>query len=266
MMLQRTNRLTHRWQSNQPAIGVTLPFPLPELAELCGLMGFDFVLIDREHGTISPTDCTSLVRACQLAGATPLARVSHNDPTEIMQALDAGAAGVMVPGIETVEEARRAVRSALYAPEGERGLASTRAAGWGLSASPVEYVRQANAAVIVVLLVESLRGIQNLNEIARIDGVDAVFLGPSDLSQSMGFAGEVSRPEVVRELETAIGMITACGKVAGINAPSGSKAREWVDQHGVRMVSTGFPQLVTSGGRQFLTEARPGVGTIPEHA
>lgn len=260
MIFQRSNPLALRWQAEEAAIGVTLPLPSPELAELCGLMGFDFVLIDREHGAISLTDCTSLVRACQLAGVTPLVRVSHNDPTEILQALDVGAAGVMVPGIASSEEARRAVRSAHYAPLGDRGLAAARAAGWGLSVPPAEYVAQANAAVIVVLLVESLEGIRNLDEIARIAGVDAVFLGPSDLSQSMGFAGDVNHPEVVSELERALARIVACGKVAGINAPSGTKARDWVEQHGVRLIATGLPQLLIAGGRQFLVGARPDVG------
>lgn len=256
MILTTRNRLIDRWQSGQGAIGVTLPFPSPELAEICGLVGFDFVLIDREHGTISPTDCSSLVRACEVSGTTPLVRVSHNHPTEILHALDVGAAGVMVPGIETAEEARRAVRSAHYAPQGDRGLAATRAARWGLSTPLTEYVRRANESVVVVLLVESLQGMQNLGEMVAVDGVDAIFLGPSDLSQSMGYAGDVNHPAVVRELETALATISAAGKVAGINAPSGDKARQWQEQHQVRMIATGLPQLLISGGREFLVGGR----------
>lgn len=250
-------RLRDRWAAGEAALGVTVPWAAPELVEVCGLVGYDYVLIDREHGALSPADVVSLVRAAQVSGVTPLVRVAWNHPVEILQALDAGAAGVMVPGIETEADARQAARAARYSPEGERGLAASRASGWGLNLPLPEYVQKANREAVVVLLVESAQGVDNAAAMAAVPGVDAVFFGPADLSQSLGLPGQVSHPSVVGALERGIRAVVAAGKVAGINAPTGAAARRWQAEHGVRMFATGLPGLLAAGLREYLAGARP---------
>jgi 2-keto-3-deoxy-L-rhamnonate aldolase RhmA len=253
-------RLRDRWSAGQAAVGVTVPWAAPELVELCGLLSFDFVLIDQEHGALTTADTVSLVRAAQVSGVTPLVRVSWNHPAEILRAMDSGAAGVMVPGIETVQAAEQAVRAAKYAPDGDRGLAAARASGWGLGLPLNEFVRMANLETVVVLLVESAAGVACAAEMARLPGVDAIFLGPADLSQSLGYPGEVNHPEVVRALERGIAAVTGSGKVAGINAPTGPQASRWHQDHGVRMIATGLPGLLAAGGRAYLSGAAQSEG------
>lgn len=256
MIRRPENPLRARWSEGAAAIGVTVPIAAPELIEICGLLGFDFALIDAEHGPLDRRACADLVRAAQAAGITPLVRVLRSDPAEILQALDTGAVGVMVPGIETAEEARAAVRASRFAPDGERGLAATRAAAWGIFEPLAAYTRRANAEVAVIGLVESVQGMKNLAEIAAVPGIDAVFLGPSDLSQSMGFPGESGHPAVQQTLEKGLSAIRQAGKIAGISAATGAAARTWQETHGVRLIAVGLSGLLIAGARSFLTEAR----------
>lgn len=256
MINRSQNPLRARWSADETAIGVTVPVAASELIELCGLLGFDFALIDAEHGPVGRRECVNLVRAAQVVGITPLVRVLRNDPAEILQALDTGAAGVMVPGVETAEEARAAVRASRFAPDGERGLAATRAATWGIAEPLSAYAQRANAEVAVIALVESATGMKNLPQIGAVPGLDAVFLGPSDLSQSMGYPGETDHPAVQKALEKGLALVRQAGKIAGITAPTGVAARTWQEAHGARLITVGLSGLLIAGARSFLKEAR----------
>jgi 4-hydroxy-2-oxoheptanedioate aldolase len=214
------------------------------------------VRIDCEHGLIGATDILALVRAAEVVGLVPIVRVAQNQPVEILHALDTAAAGVMVPKVESALDAQRAVQFSRFYPEGERGLAATRAAHYGLKETLSDYIEQANRDLIVIALVESMRGLQNLDDIIKVSGVDAVFIGPRDLSLSMGFGGDAGEPEVRLLIEKALTTLKSSAKVAGISVSSGSEAKDLQKSFGVGLFATGIQTLFMTSGAEFLKQAR----------
>jgi 2-keto-3-deoxy-L-rhamnonate aldolase RhmA len=175
-------------------------YPDPALVELVAPQGFDFLVFDAEHGTIEPRDCEGLVRAAELRGPAPLVRVPSNQPSVILRFLDTGAVGVHVPLVASAEEAKAAVDAVKNPSRGSRGLAGVRAAAYG--AVPLaEYTAQANEATIVVIQVETRTAVERVGEIAAVEGVDVVFVGPTDLSQAFGVTGQTGHPLLERAYE-----------------------------------------------------------------
>lgn len=210
-----------RLKSGQRLIGTILTLPAPELAEIAAGAGFDWLFLDMEHGLL---DVAAAQRMAQAAGACPcLIRVPANEPAWIKKAMDIGAAGLIFPNIKSAEEATRAVGEAKYPPEGVRSVGIGRAHGYG--ARFAEYVERANLDTTLVAQVEHIDGVRNIEAILGTAGVDAVFVGPFDLSASMGKPGRINDDDV-RE---AIGLIRkACagrGIPAGIFAPDEAAAR-----------------------------------------
>jgi 2-keto-3-deoxy-L-rhamnonate aldolase RhmA len=173
----------------------------PSACELLAQAGFDAVLIDMEHGSGSYTEAIAQMRAVQGAGCTSLLRVPWNDPVEIKRALDAGAAGIMVPAVSSAAEARAAVSACRYPPRGTRGAAPgvIRASGYGRQAA--DYARTIDEALLVIVQIETVAGVEAVDEIAAVDGVDMLFAGPMDLSGDAGLLGEFEHPEVVAMIE-----------------------------------------------------------------
>jgi len=172
------------------------------LVEATGLAGLEFIILDTEHGPASLETLHQHVRAAQVGGLAPIIRVQDIDSQTIGAALDTGAAGVQVPNINTAEQARTAIAAARFHPQGQRGVCRfVRAAAFG-SQDKREYFRQANDKLLV-LQVEGLEGVKNLDAILALGGFDVLFVGPYDLSQSVGKPGEVEAPEV-RQLITQI--------------------------------------------------------------
>ena len=228
--------------------------PSAKLTEIVGLAGFDFVVIDMEHGPIDMTVAEDMVRAAEVAGVTPLIRVSHNTPHLILRALDIGRQGVHIPEINTVADVREAVASSKYGPIGHRGLAGVRAADYGFKQPLAEYAPQANHEVLVVAHIESRRAVEGLDELLRQDGIDVYYLGPEDLSNSLGIPGQSKHPSVVQLVEDSIHRITAAGRVAGCVAADAATARRYVEL-GARIGAHALRFLVQAS-RQFLAEVR----------
>lgn len=199
----RSNRLSEIHDKQGFVVGTFLEIPAPQIVEVLGLAGFDFVVIDREHGAIGLETTENLIRAAVSTGICPLVRVSHCDPIVIRQPLDMGAAGVHVPQIETAEEARQAVRAAKFFPQGERGLQPYVRAASYRAFPTAEFLQETNENVVMVLHIEGRKGVAAFDEIAQVQGVDVAFLGPYDLSQSLGIPGMVQSP-LVREKMVAI--------------------------------------------------------------
>ena len=234
--------------------GTILPIAAPALVEVAALAGFGHVLIDAEHGHISVADCEALVRAAEAVGTTPIVRVPVNAPEAILRYLDTGAQGVLVPQISTRADAERAVRAARYHPLGQRGLAGTRASDYGLRASLPDYLREANAQLLVLGLIEDIRAVDNLPQILAVEGLDIISIGPSDLSQSMGHPGETQHPDVQAAIAEIIRQGVAAGKVVGMNCPTGeAAARERA--RGVRLTSVAMFGLLAAGARGYLAAA-----------
>ena len=171
--------------------------------ETTGYAGFEFAILDMEHGPVSLENMQNNIRAAQIAGMLPIVRVRDRMPETIAQALDIGAGGVQIPQVTNAEEAYQAVRSARYYPEGERGVCRfVRAANYS-SAERSGYFRSANEALLILQL-EGKEAIRNLNEILEVKGYDIIFVGPYDLSQSLGVPGEVTNPVVTEQIRLIV--------------------------------------------------------------
>jgi 4-hydroxy-2-oxoheptanedioate aldolase len=194
------------------------------LVDLAALAGFDYVLIDTEHGHLGFEAVEHLVRAAEAAGVTPLVRASHNAPAEILRLLDMGAQGVMAPQVSSAADAEAAVRAVKFHPRGNRGLAGSRAADYGLTGSMAEYVAHANRETMVLALIEDIRALDDFPAILAVEGVDVLFIGASDLAQSMGYPGRPDHPEVRAAIDRVIDQGIAASRIVGVNAATGEAA------------------------------------------
>lgn len=251
----QANRMKERLATGGWSAGAIVPNADAHLVEVCGLVGFDHVLIDAEHGNLSIRECEELVRAAQVAGITPIIRVPTNAPHEILRHLDTGAQGVMVPQVTTRDDAERAVRAARYHPMGERGLAGTRAASYGLGGPLGAYAREANAQILVMALIEDIAAVANLPEILAVEGLDVISVGPADLSQSMGHPGERDHPAVRDAIAEIIRQGVAAGKPVGMNCPTGADAAREMAR-GVRVFSTSIWGLLSQSASAYLGALR----------
>jgi 2-dehydro-3-deoxyglucarate aldolase/4-hydroxy-2-oxoheptanedioate aldolase len=231
-------------------VGTILTLPAPELADIAAGAGFDWLFLDMEHGLL---DIAAAQRMAQAAGACPcLIRVPANETVWIKKAMDIGAAGLIFPNIKSAEEAARAVREAKYPPEGVRSVGIGRAQGYG--ARFAEYVEKANADTTLVSQVEHIDGVRNIEAILGTPGVDAVFVGPFDLSASMGKPGCIGDADV----QEAIGIVRkACaarGIPAGIFAPDETAAGSALEQ-GFSLVCVGMDVTLYGGAARQILEA-----------
>ncbi len=223
-----TSLLQSPFADGRVSYGPFLKLSDPAVVEICGLAGFDHVIIDCEHGPLSVGEAQNLIRAAELRGILPFVRVPRNEPSEILRALDVGAVGVHVPHISTAEEARRAVQACRFHPRGNRGVCRfVRAAGYA-SIPAAQHFAEANARTIVVLHIEGTEGVDHLSEILAVQGVDVVFIGPYDLSQACGVPGEVHHPKVREKMERAVEQARAAKAVVGTFVESPDEARAWV--------------------------------------
>jgi 4-hydroxy-2-oxoheptanedioate aldolase len=214
-------------------------------------MGFDWVLIDCEHGTIALESMELMVMAAEAAGVTPIVRPRTNSATDILQAMDRGALGVQIPHVNTAEEARAAVAAVKFHPQGSRSLAvGTRASGYGLRSSMGDFVEDANKASLVCIQIEDAEALPNLDEILEVEGIDVFFIGPSDLSQSMGYPGNPKAPPVARAIDDALAKIVAAGKTPGM--PASAEAVRGVLGKGVRYIYTHLPLILGAGAKAYL--------------
>jgi 2-keto-3-deoxy-L-rhamnonate aldolase RhmA len=173
-------------------IGSWITFRDPAVAEIMAHSGFDWLAVDLEHSVISIREAGELIRVIDLCGVSPLVRLSANDPVQIKRVMDAGSSGVIVPMINSAQEAKQAADALYYPPKGSRSVGLARAQGYGYS---FEVYRQwlSDAAVLIVQI-EHIRAVENLEAILAVDGVDGFFVGPYDLSASLGFPGQFDHP------------------------------------------------------------------------
>lgn len=247
----RPNAMKERLAAGRWSAGAIIPVADAQLVEVCGLAGWDHVLIDAEHGHISVHDCENLVRAAHAVNITPIVRVPTNAPHEILRYLDTGAQGVMVPQVNTRDDAERAAAAARYHPKGARGLAATRAATYGMREPLGKYAEMANANVLVLALIEDIRAVENLPDILAVEGIDVLSIGPADLSQSMGYPGERDHPTVREAIAEIIRQGVAAGKPVGMNVPTGvDAAREHA--RGVRVFSVGVWGLLAQSTATYM--------------
>jgi len=246
----KPNAMKARFARREPAYGLNLMFPSPQIVEMIGRLGFDWVFIDLEHGSITIDQLDVLVMAADAAGITPIVRPSSNDPVAIGQVLDRGAHGIQVPHVDTADDARRAVAAARYHPLGERGIAGgTRASGYGIDFKPREYIDVSNREILVCVQLEHRKALDHIDEILEVQGVDVFFVGPMDLSLSLGKPGEFEAPEVRDALARLFAAIAAAGKVSGTSGTPAS-LRRYRDS-GVQYLYTHLQTLLAEGRDRF---------------
>lgn len=234
----RENALKRKLQRGEFVIGPFMNCSYGAFIEIVGMAGFDYAIIDMEHGPLEVETAEDLCRAAQGVGLSPIVRIRKNDAPQIQRALDIGSAGVQVPQIETGEGAEAVVRAAKYAPLGMRGLSFYTRAGDYTIHGLTGITDRLNEEQIVIIHVEGVTGLQNLDAIIAVPHIDVVFLGPYDLSQSFGIPGQVNDPRVVKGMEEATKKIRAAGKAAGTYAGDAATAKRWIDA-GVQYISLG---------------------------
>ena len=208
-MLQ-TNKLRHRLNAGQRVYGLINSIPVPLLVEMIGYAGYDFVILDLEHVGVNPQTLENMIRAAECSGLTPLVRVPGVQPDTILRVLDAGALGIVVPRVQDGEQARQAVRASRYHPLGERGISGGRTTGFG-AIDLKKYMAQANREIMVVAMIEDRAGVENIDAIAAVPGIDMILEGAIDLSQSLGVPGEAQHPDVQAAIRRVAAACTARG-------------------------------------------------------
>lgn len=206
-------------------------------AEICARAGFDWVLVDLEHGSGSEADLQHQLHALAATATPAIVRVEANIRPRFAKALDLGAEGIMVPQVHTVEEARAAVSHMHYPPAGVRGLAFSNRA-YGFTPGDITTVQDADRRVVGVIQIENESAVEHAGEIAALDGVDVLFVGPNDLSLSLGVHGQFDHPRYVEAVERVAAAVTAAGKTGGVLAqrPDGL---ELYLRHGFRLLTVG---------------------------
>lgn len=222
-------------KSGALAVGYWSVLDSPISTERIALSGYDYVAIDAQHGLVGYSGVLdSLIAVDAAAGPAGLVRVEANDPAAIGKALDAGARGVIVPLVDSAEDAERAVRATRYPPRGDRSYGPMRS---GLRVGPVP--QQADASVLLMVMIETRRGLENVEEICDVDGIDGVYIGPSDLTLALG-GRTTNDPDVAGEVDAARNRILrsarSAGVVAGIHTPDGQTARRRIEE-GFSMVT-----------------------------
>ena len=239
-------------KSGTPQIGLWVGLGDPSVAELAAGCGFDWLVIDGEHGPNGLRDVLSQLRA--VGGKThPVVRTRDDNRAEIKQMLDVGAQTLLVPMVESVAQAQEAVRSVLYPPKGMRGVGAALARASGYNAIP-DYLQTANDEICLLLQVESMAGIAALDEILSVEGVDGVFIGPSDLAADMGHLGNPGAAEVQAVVNDALTRIRAAGLAAGILSSDLMLASGYV-RAGVEFVAVGSDVGVLRTGLLGLRSA-----------
>ncbi len=224
------NTFKQALKDQRPQIGLWMGLANDYSAEICALAGFDWLVVDGEH---APNDLRSILAQLKTLAAYPgshaVARVPVGETALIKQYLDLGAQNILVPMVDTPEQAAQLVRAMRYPQDdgqgGVRGMAGARASRWG---HYIDYFRRANEEVCLIVQVETRTALQNLDAIAATPGVDGVFIGPADLSASLGHVGNAAHPEVQAAIEDAIARILKAGKAPGILTSDEAQARHYL--------------------------------------
>ena len=249
------NLTREKLMRGEPALGCFVRQTDAGLTELLALHGLDFVVFDGEHGTLTPQLCEHLVRAAELHGVTPGVRVEENRAASIMRYLDAGALACHVPGVESREDAIRAVRAVKFRPQGDRGLSASRAARFGVANDYPAYVAEANRETLVIVHIESAAGVDAAEEIATVEGIDVLLFGALDLSHDLGCPGEVENPRVQEAGGRISAAAEAAGKSFGVVVGDAGKVPSCVEQ-GARYILTTLESLIAPGVQSYVGALR----------
>lgn len=238
-------------------VGTYVRHAAPAIAEILCYLGFDYLLFDGEHAPIGERECENLARACELTGVTSIVRVPSNQAWMIGRHLDTGIQGVQIPMVNSAAEAEAAVRAAKYQPLGTRGLAGARAANYGqvLPFTYTGHIEKSNAETMVIVQVETPAAIEHLPEIVKVPEIDVIFIGPIDLSNSLGHPGDFKHPEVQAAFNRIVEVVATSDKALGVLAAGTEASLEWRAK-GARYIMSVFEALMGPPIREYLKEVR----------
>jgi len=253
-MFIQENRTKVKLKAGQPAYGVISTSDDPQLAELFGLAGFDYYMLDAEHGLMDAAQVVNVIRACESVNMTPLVRIGPKDPKLVLQYLDAGMMGVMMPGLESVEEVKMLTDAVKYAPIGKRGMGITRASSYiAVGKDAVDYINFTNEQTMVIPQFEDPALIDSFEQMIFLPGVDAVVIGPRDLSLNMGFPDGPNHPEVQTMIDRVVVICKKANVAVGITTGSRADSAKQVAR-GATMILAIAQFVITAGSKEFLPE------------
>jgi 2-keto-3-deoxy-L-rhamnonate aldolase RhmA len=245
------NKLKNRLKAGEQTYGVWMSVESPIVTELLSTLGFDWFVFDTEHNPIEIYQVQTLMQAMRGDQTTPLVRVVWNDLVPIKRALDVGAYGVVVPWVNTRQEAEMAVKACRYAPKGLRGCGPRRAAMFDS-----EYLKTADEEILVIAQIETKTAVENIDEILSVDGIDVSYIGPADLSASYGHLGNMSHPEVQQAIDRVFDASEEAGVATGVHMGAGKTIMDRVEK-GYTFITVGSDlQFFQSGAARILQQLR----------
>jgi 2-keto-3-deoxy-L-rhamnonate aldolase RhmA len=237
------NILKRRLKAGEQVYGTWITLESPIASELMSSLGFDYFVIDTEHAPLDIYQAQTLMQAMRGdSKTTPIVRVWWNDIVAIKRALDIGAHGVLVPWVNTKEEAELAVKATKYAPDGIRGNGPRRA-----SMFDPDYLHTVNDEILVICQIETKKAVQNIEDIVSVEGMDVSYIGPADLSASYGHLGNMSHPDVQKAIDRVFDVTEAAGKATGIHMASGKTIKERLEK-GYNFITIGNDILYLKKG------------------
>lgn len=248
-MMTLRNHVKAKLKADKPALGINLTTMHPEVIRTISNSGFDWVLYDTEHGPWSIETVNEMIQQTSSCVASPVIRVVWNDLNAIKRALDTGTYGIIVPWVSSREMAEAAVRYSRYPPEGLRGCAPGRPArAWGVSWK--DYLEIANEEILIAVQIEREEAIERVEEIVSVEGIDATWLGPADLSASMGLKGQFFHPRVLKSMERMVEACIDAGVAPGIAAGAG--VQEFGIEYVNKLIEEGFRFINVGGDLSLL--------------
>ena len=243
-------QLRKRLQQGELVLGTILSLNSPEVAEILSGLGFDWLFIDAEHSTLDPHELKAIFQA--VGDSTPcVVRLPALDEIAIKKTLDAGAAGLIVPQVNNAGQVEQLVKWGRYHPAGSRGLGFGRAQGYGLKVS--EYLQVADEGILLSVQAESAEAVKNIESIVHVDGLDAVLIGPYDLSASLGLPGQINHPEVQAAIQHVAGACKNAGMPVGIFGLSAEAVRPYIAQ-GFRFIVSGVDTILLGNAARHLLQ------------
>ena len=256
----KKNKAKEKLKNGEPVLGIFQGFNSMDLTEMCGYSGYDFIILDTEHGPMSAETCIPMICAAERTDMVPIIRVSENEKNYVLKALDIGAMGIVFPMINTAEDAKKAIFLTKYIQKGNekrekfRGIVNvSRAAGYGITTNLNTHIETSNNEIMIIVQFETKEAIENLDEILKLKEIDVVLIGSLDLSQSLGYPGEVDNTLVKDIIKKAIKKIVNAGKVAGMVAASPDAIKYWLDL-GVKFITYHQTCIINEALQNHLTK------------
>lgn len=261
----RPNRLKARIHAGQKSFGTWLQSGSPLFAEMAAIAGLDFIIMDEEHGAGGLQSAVDFMRAAACTDTTLVIRVPSADPVYLRRLVDAGATALLVPMVETADQARGIVEAVRFPPRGKRGNAAdvTRSSSYGLVP---DYYARADDNLLVIVQIETQLGVENAREIAEVEGVDVIFIGPTDLSGSLGMPGQTGAPEVDAAIRRAMAAAREAGKPLATVPRIGRSVAELADEGFVMLASGSEIYFYRVALQQLMRDWRACQGETPEAA